>query len=89
GWGGGAVRSWQRGADTAVALHLVFDSPRDAAEACAGVPRWYSAVADASQQPPGSTAQGDRDALVYHCPGTQVRLGLAPDPDSARAAAGL
>ncbi|MDP8970554.1 MAG: hypothetical protein M3N52_08720, partial [Actinomycetota bacterium] len=89
GWAGGGVRSWQRGSDTAVAITLAFDSAHDAAEACAAVPQWYRQVAGAPASAPGSAVRGDRDVMAFHCPGTQVRVGLAPDPQTARRVAGL
>jgi hypothetical protein len=88
GWGGGQVRSWTRGRDTAVGLALEFDTPTDADEACQALPRWYAEVAGGRSSGDGLLS-GDRDLLAYTCDTAGVRLGLAPDAVTARRLAGI
>ena len=87
GWDGGEVRSWAKGADTAVAAALVFDSQADADEACAAVGHWYSTVADGVSTGDG-VMRGDRDHLAYRCDGVAVHFALAPAGQTAKELAG-
>jgi serine/threonine protein kinase len=48
GWGGGRLRAWSRGADTAVAVWLVFDSADDAIQACTGLQQQFEQTATVS-----------------------------------------
>ena len=82
GWGGGEVRSWTRGADTAVALTVALDTEFDTREVCDAVPRWYVTVADARETTAGRY-RGDRDHLAIRCERDRVHVGLAPDPAMA------
>ncbi len=84
GWGGGAVRSWRRGQDTATGLTLVMDTAGDALELCEAVPRWYASVAD-GRATGGRILRGDRDVLAYRCEDSTVAVGLAPDAATAAA----
>ncbi|MBA3372917.1 MAG: hypothetical protein H0T98_05265 [Euzebyaceae bacterium] len=88
GWGGGQVRSWRRGPDTAVGLALTFDTAADAGEACEALPQWYAEVAGGRVAGDG-LLDGDRDLLAYTCDTASVRLGLAPDATTARRLAGI
>lgn len=83
GWDGGEVRSWVKGAQTAVAAVLVFDAQADADEACAAVQNWYSTVADGVVTDTGAM-RGDRDFLAFRCDGDAVHVGLAPTQKRAR-----
>ena len=88
GWGGGRARLWRRGEDTATSLALEFDTPADAAEACAALADWYGEVADGAAIQEGVYA-GDRDLMALACGVTSVRMGLGGDPDTAVAARGV
>lgn len=88
GWGGGQVRSWTHGPDTAVGLALAFDTPGDADEACSALPQWYAEVAEGRSAGQGLLS-GDRDLLAYACDTSGVRMGLAPDATTARRLAGI
>lgn len=83
GWGGGAIRSWSRAGQTAVASRLVFDTREDADQACDALPRWYATVADGQTSASGS-ASGDRDHFAFRCFGETVDFALAPTPQTAR-----
>lgn len=87
GWDGGRVRSWTKGRSTAVSASLAFDSAEDAREACAAIPDWYAAVAEASDAG-DRTLRGDRDMLAFRCAERSVQLGIAPDAATARRLAG-
>ena len=87
GWGGGHIRSWHMGADTAVAAALTFDTQTDADEACAGIRNWYLEEADA-RTGDGDTLRGDRDHMAVRCDGDDVRFGLAPTAEIAATLAG-
>ena len=41
GWGGGQLRAWSRGTQTAVAVWLVFDSTTDATQACTALSQQF------------------------------------------------
>jgi hypothetical protein len=66
-----------------VALSLAFDTESDAQEACAAVPEWFGAVADATDVG-RRTLRGDADHLAYTCQGRTVAVGIAPDAGTAR-----
>lgn len=83
GWGGGAIRSWHRGDDTAVGATVAFDTTADANEACQALPRWYASVARGRPVGDGIYA-GDRDHLAVQCSGDEVRYALAPSARIAR-----
>jgi hypothetical protein len=78
GWAGGEVRAWQRDAATAVAVGFAFDTQQDADEACEAMPRWFSAVADATHTEPGLMS-GDGDWMAWTCTALEVRFAVAPD----------
>lgn len=83
GWGGGAIRSWHRGDDTAVAAMLVFDTADDAAQACDALPDWYGEVA-AGRRTDNGTFRGDRDHFAVRCSDLEVHFGIAPAAETAR-----
>lgn len=83
GWGGGAIRSWTRGDDIAVATMLVFDTAEDAAEACEAMPQWYAEVASGASTGNG-TLRGDRDHFAFRCFDNEVHFGIAPTAETAR-----
>jgi tRNA A-37 threonylcarbamoyl transferase component Bud32 len=84
GWGGGRLRAWQRGDETAVRVSLVFDTKADAGEAC-------TAVRDAHQRRSGAVPTARDvlitpvDAFVVRCAGPKVDLAVAPDQSTATA----
>lgn len=82
-WDGGLTRHWQRADGDAVALALRLGTPGGAAAACAAVPTWYEAVAG-GQEEGERLLRGDRDWMAWTCDSGEVRLGLAPDADTAR-----
>lgn len=87
GWDGGDIRSWTKGAGTAVAAVMAFDTQSDADEVCAALPDWYARVAD-GRSTGDQTLRGDRDAFAFRCNGDSVSFGLAPAPQTAWKLAG-
>lgn len=83
GWGGGAIRSWSRAGETAVASRLVFDTGEDADQVCDALPQWYATVADGQSTGSGS-ASGDSDHFAFRCSGDTVDFALAPTSQTAR-----
>ena len=83
GWGGGEIRSWEQGEDTAVAAALTFDSIGDATEACDAFGRWYVQVVGGRGVGEGLYASSE-DHLALRCGGAAVRFGLGPSPAMAR-----
>lgn len=89
-WAGGEVRLWTRGRRTAVAMLLV--EHRDAPGLCGSVGEWYRRVdpnaRDVTEEVPAAALAldgADRDAVLL-CEGSDVRLGIGPGLDVARAA---
>jgi tRNA A-37 threonylcarbamoyl transferase component Bud32 len=84
GWGGGRLRAWEHGDETAVRISLVFDTDADARQAC-------TAVRDAHQRRSGAVPMAPDvlitsvDAFVSRCAGLQVHLAVAPDQPTATA----
>jgi hypothetical protein len=77
GWDGGALRSFERGEETALVLRTVWDSPAEATEYCTAMSRWATVRLGPSVGPnrwSGSLQQG---ALV--CDGTRATWMAAPD----------
>lgn len=83
GWGGGELKAWTRGEETAVAVSLAFDTPAEAEEGCDAVRRWYRQTAGGSAQGGGLFAT-DRDVLRLRCRGAGVDFSVAPDEAIAR-----
>ena len=83
GWGGGEIRSWEQGQDTAVAAALTFDSDGDAAEACDAFGRWYIQVVGGRDMGDGLYSSSE-DHLALRCDGVAVGFGLAPSAAMAR-----
>ena len=87
-WGGGRVRMWERGQDTALAVTLV--QRRDTTGLCDSVAQWYDAAFDDDSSAPTRTNEelaldgGIQDAVLW-CSGHEVRLGIGPDLGTARA----
>ncbi len=90
-WAGGAATVWER-SGSAAAVGLSFVARGDADPGlCASVTAWYAAAfPDATRESDAgaTTFDGDRQNAVVSCPGTTVRVGIGPDPDSAAAIAG-
>ena len=77
GWGGGRYDLWRRGSELALALAWTWDTPRDAAELAAALPRYVERTLGGRPAGPG----------VWHAPGrgfvavgagAVVRLAIAP-----------
>lgn len=84
-WRGGEVSLWAQGEDSALALVL------SGAGLCDPVTAWWQAAADgeAGQPMGGEAASGgtlDGSWGVVRCEGDDVRVGIGPDPATARAA---
>ncbi len=81
GWGGGAVRSFQNGSRTALALRTVWDSPAEATEYCGLVTNWatsrFGAPVAGNRRWSGS---GQQTAL--RCQGSTATWLSAPDGSS-------
>jgi hypothetical protein len=92
GWDGGRLRTFQRGASTALALRTVWDSSAEATQFCDAMRGWAGARFGAAARAPGSlrwSGAGQRTALV--CRGRGVAWLSAPDRpalDRLQAAAG-
>lgn len=86
-WAGGELRLWTRQADSAVGVSLAQRSERGSL--CASVRDWYRRSFPKDRKV--STAQGEALAAdgrsqdaVLRCPGALVRLGIAPNIQTAR-----
>lgn len=88
GWGGGEVRSWDRGDEHASGLALTWDTQEDQTEMCAAVPEWWTAVAD-GRRLADLVFAGDTGVMAYRCDETGVQMGFGPDTGTARAVAGI
>ena len=92
GWDGGRLRTFRRGASTALALRTVWDSGAEATQFCDAMRGWAGARFGAAARAPGSlrwSGAGQRTALV--CRGRGVAWLSAPDRptlDRLQAAAG-
>ncbi|MPZ26241.1 MAG: hypothetical protein GEV12_07245 [Micromonosporaceae bacterium] len=78
-WDGGELAVWTNGDATAVGLALVDRGGGPAL--CDTVRQWYAAAFPrASQEQDGTRVRfdGPRQDAVLACPGSQVRLGIAP-----------
>lgn len=79
-WRGGTVHVWTDGDETAIALHLVGEDGL-----CGAVTTWYErAFPDADSAGTGATTYtgAQQDAHV-ECEDDEVRLGIAPDAETA------
>ncbi len=87
-WDGGELDLWTRGEDSAIGISLV-GRPDEEADLCGSVAEWYRAAFDDDRETQtsggGLQADGDRQDAVIDCPGAEVRMGIAPDLDTARA----
>jgi hypothetical protein len=87
-WGGGELTLWTRGKDSALGIALVQRS--DATGLCETLTGWYEAanpdaLPGAPQNDEALVSEGaDQDAVVT-CSGRDVRIGIAPDLQDARA----
>jgi hypothetical protein len=86
-WDGGLRTVWTDGAATAVGLALV-DRGERGPPLCDTVREWYAAAFPTAAANRGDTSvrfDGQRQDAVLTCPGSQVRLGIAPTLDEASA----
>ena len=83
GWGGGRYVLWRRGEDAAMALRWRWDTPRDAAEFVAALPRYIEQTLDGSRAGPGLWRSPDRGFVAVGA-GAVVRLSMAPSRALAR-----
>lgn len=88
GWDGGRLRSWERDGTGAVVVALAFDTPEDAAEACAAVPEWYTNAAGGTPAAEPNAWASPTDVLTLACGSDRVTLAIAPDVATARALSG-
>jgi hypothetical protein len=85
-WRGGTVDVWTDDEETAVAMNLLGEDGL-----CGAVATWYERAfpgADAADRAGGTTYTGDRQDAHLTCTGDEVRLGIAPDAETAVALAG-
>ena len=89
-WGGGELQLWTSGTDTALGISLV-ERP-DEERLCLAVQEWYgsSFEGDSETEAQGGAfeADGDRQDAVVTCTPDEVRVGIAPDLQTARALVG-
>jgi hypothetical protein len=86
-WAGGRVQLWTDGPDSAVGIALVERAGSGAATLCDTMTAWYDAAFPAQRDAAGGEAlarTGDGRAGVVACHGGEVRLGIAPDIETAR-----
>lgn len=91
GWAGGDLTLWTRGERSAVGIAL---TQRQGTDLCPPLGAWYFASFPDSESE--ATRSGERFAFsdshragVIACDGADVRVGIAPDLDTARAVLGL
>jgi hypothetical protein len=77
GWGGGRYALWRRGEDSVLTLGWRWDTPRDAAEFVAALPRYVERTLAGRPAGPGVWRAGER-GFVAVAPGAVVRLAIAP-----------
>lgn len=87
-WTGGKLAVWTDGDDTALGVALT--QQQDGGPLCAAVATWYErAFPDSTEAPTRSgermIRQDDEQSAVVACHDEEVRLGIAPDLDTARA----
>ena len=87
GWGGGQLRAWQQEHETAVRVDLVFDTPRDARQACSALREAHQARSAAVPVAPDVLVTPG-DAFVLRCSGVVVDFAVAPDRAAARSLLG-
>ena len=90
-WAGGEVRLWTRGRSSAVGLALSEGKGEDVL--CEAISRWYAAAfpgakAEGSPTGAGLVLDGSSQDAALVCDADSVWLGIAPDPDTARALVG-
>jgi hypothetical protein len=91
GWDGGRLRTFQRGARTAMALRTVWDSTAEAAQFCDGLRGWAAGRFGPATRA-GSTLRwsGSAQRTALLCAGPRVAWLSAPDrPTLDRLVAGL
>ena len=85
GWAGGEAVQWTD--DDRAAIGLSFVQHDREADLCASITDWYrAAFADASDRDidGGLAFEGGGQTAVLHCDGSNIRLGIAPDLDTAK-----
>ena len=83
GWGGGRYVMWERGDEAALVLRWRWDTPRDAAEFVAALPRYVEQTLDGRPAEAGSWRAPER-GFVAVAAGAVVRLAIAPSRALAR-----
>ena len=77
GWGGGRYVLWQRGDDAALVLRWRWDTPRDAAEFVAAMPRYIEDTLGGRPVGPGLWRAPERGFVAVGA-GAVVRFAIAP-----------
>ncbi|TDD64321.1 hypothetical protein E1262_28640 [Jiangella aurantiaca] len=90
-WAGGEVAVWGRGEDTALTLVLADRGEDGATPLCDTVTEFYPAAfpdAEVSEDGGRTVFTGADQSAVVACSGSEVALGIGPDPQTAAAAIG-
>jgi hypothetical protein len=90
-WGGGRAEVWSRGSDTTVGISL-FDVGEGSEPLCGSMVAWELAAFPAhDEMDPGNQEElvhsGSGRTAVVVCDGSNVRIGIAPDLETARSVA--
>jgi hypothetical protein len=86
-WGGGELELWTDGDDSALGVALA--QRRGSGGLCESITEWYSASFPDDDESTGGdaalVAEGGEQTAVITCPGDEVRIGIGPNVEVARA----
>jgi hypothetical protein len=87
-WAGSEVVQWARGDDRAIGMAFAEHPDADGPTLCTSLIDWYRAAfagEKITQATDGMVASGSGRFSVIRCANNTVRIGMAPDPESAAA----
>jgi hypothetical protein len=88
-WGGGELELWTDGDESALGVALAERRASDGL--CESITEWYSASFsdddESSDGEPALVAEGGEQTAVITCPDDEVRIGIGPNVEVARAIA--
>jgi hypothetical protein len=88
-WGGGELELWTDGDESALGVALAERRASDGL--CESITEWYSASFsdddESSDGEPALVAEGGEQTAVITCPDDEVRIGIGPNLEVARAIA--